>query len=395
MPRPIKAVIDLAALSHNLGRVRAHLSQATDSASHQNTRIWAVIKANAYGHGIEAAVQAFAAADGLAMLDFEEAVRCRQAGWQGPILMLEGFFDETDLELCVQLQLWPVVHDADQIATLQSWAANGSNPLSSMRVFLKLDTGMHRLGFTPQTYTHAWTQLEALRTQGRLLGISHMTHFACADSDEGLAPALAVYTKVTEDLLADHCLANSAAIWRHAPQIVDGAVWQNATTSTTQMPTSATTTWVRPGICLYGASPFDDRRAQEDLRLLPAMTLESRVLQISTVAAGEGIGYGYKDRANQAMRIAVVACGYADGYPRHAPAGTPVGTSAGIASLIGRVSMDMLTVDITHLPNVQRGDPVILWGQDGPSVDEVAKLSGTIGYELLAGVTARVPRVVV
>ncbi len=387
MPRPIRALIDRAAMSHNLGRVFDLLRQSA-SESALTPKVWAVIKADAYGHGIEAAVDAFGQADGLAMLDFAEAVRCRNAGWTKPILMLEGVFDKEDLEACVELNLWPVVHEAGQIALLQNAAIR-----RAIHVYLKLDTGMHRLGFEPQAYGQAYAAMARLQSQGKVSGISHMTHFACADESDGIRAPLKVFRETVSDRPGDRCVANSAAILRHTREILNRDLL-NGDFDSDNASDKSYGRWVRPGICLYGASPLSDLPAHQ-MGFRASMTLASQVLSVRQVKAGEGIGYSYLYRAPRDMRVAVVACGYADGYPRHAPSGTPIVVNGQLASLAGRVSMDMLTVDVSGLSRVDVGDPVILWGEGGPSIDEVAHASGTIGYELLTAVTPRVRRLFV
>lgn len=394
MSRPIRVLIDRAALSHNLGRVFELLRQ---SSSHcpAMPKVWAVIKADAYGHGIETAVDAFAHADGLAMLDFAEAVRCRKAGWTKPILMLEGVFDRDDLEACVEWGLWPVVHEAGQIALLQKNVVK--RPVA---VFLKLDTGMHRLGFEPQDYGQAYSALLQLQSQGKVASIAHMTHFACADERNGIQAPLKVFRNTVGNLPGDRCVANSAAILRHTREILSADFGSDRetdagtdrSTDTDKSCHASYSRWVRPGICLYGASPLSDLPASQ-MGFRASMTLVSKVLSVRMVRAGEGVGYSYLYRTPRDMRVAVVACGYADGYPRHAPSGTPIVVNGQRAALAGRVSMDMLTVDVSGLSTVQVGDEVILWGEGGPGVDEVAHASGTIGYELLTAVTPRVQRV--
>lgn len=402
MSRPIRVLVDRAAMSQNLGRVFDLLRQSSIHCPSM-PKVWAVIKADAYGHGIETAVDAFAQADGLAMLDFSEAVRCRKAGWTKPILMLEGVFDRDDLEACVEWGLWPVVHEAGQIALLQKTAIK--RPVA---VFLKLDTGMHRLGFEPQDYGQAYSALLQLQSQGKVASIAHMTHFACADEPDGIRAPLKVFRDTVGNLPGDRCVANSAAILRHTPEILsadfgsdsgidigtDSGADPRTDPDTDQARHTGYSRWVRPGICLYGASPLSDLPASQ-MGFRASMTLVSKVLSVRMVRAGEGIGYSYIYRAPRDMRVAVVACGYADGYPRHAPSGTPIVVNGQRAALAGRVSMDMLTVDVSGLSTVQVGDEVILWGEGGPGVDEVAHASGTIGYELLTAVTPRVQRVFV
>lgn len=400
MTRPIRLLINPAAMTHNLGRVRDLLRQATSDFP-ATPRVWAVIKADAYGHGIETAVRAFVEADGLAMLDFEEAVRSRKAGWTKPILMLEGVFEPDDLQTCERYDLCPVVHEQSQIDMIGAYRFG-----RPIHVYLKLDTGMHRLGFAPEQYRQAFDALCSLQSAGKLASIGHMTHFACADEPDGIDVPLAVFNGTVHGLPGSRCVANSAAVLAHTRKIVDGidsgvgtreggaedaGCMVSAPSRPSAGPVSAVH-WVRPGICLYGASPLVDRPANQ-LGLQASMTLVSRVLSVRMVRSGDGIGYSYLYRARQDMRVAVVACGYADGYPRHAPSGTPVVVNGQRATLAGRVSMDMLTVDVSHLPRVNVGDEVILWGEGGPSIDEVAQASETIGYELLTAVTPRVPRV--
>jgi alanine racemase len=358
-------------LQHNLQVVRDRLVQASPSPVH-SPNIWAVIKANAYGHGIERALQGFQAADGLAMLDMEEALRCRHAGWQKPILMLEGFFDESDLALCASQGLTAVVHDPEQIRLLQSLRLSAD--MRPLKVFLKLNTGMNRLGFGPDRFRQAYEQLSEMSQDGKLAELGTMTHFACADEPGGMDAPLAVFLQATRGLVGPVSLANSAAVFAR-PALMPSQPGRLA--------------WVRPGICLYGGSPFAEQKAA-GFGLEPAMTLSSRIIGVQSLSPGQSVGYGYRFTADRSMRIGVVACGYADGFPRHAPDGTPVNVAGGRTRLIGRVSMDMLTVDLTDLPQAGVGSPVVLWGKDGPSVDEVAQASGTIGYELLCAIAQRV-----
>jgi len=371
MPRPIVAHISESALQHNLQVVRDRLIQASPSPE-QSPRIWAVIKANAYGHGVERAVQAFQSADGLAMLDMTEALRCRQVGWQKPILMLEGFFDESDLNCCSTHRLTAVIHDPEQIRMLQSTRLTADMP--PLKVFLKLNTGMNRLGFAPSSFQQAYNQLHSMMLEGKIAEIGTMTHFACADEPGGMDAPMKLFHQVTRGLIGPVSVANSAAVLANPGWMLS-------------QPDRLA--WVRPGICLYGGSPFVGQPASA-FGLLPSMTLCSRVIGVQSLSPGQSVGYGYRFTADRPMRIGVVACGYADGYPRHAPNGTPVNVAGSLTRVIGRVSMDMLTVDLTDLPQAAVGSPVVLWGLDGPSVDEVAQASGTIGYELLCAIAQRV-----
>ncbi|MCS7101102.1 MAG: alanine racemase [Burkholderiaceae bacterium] len=359
MPRPIVARIDRAALRHNLAVARQRAG----------TRfLWAVAKADAYGHGIESAVAAFDAADGLALLDFAEAERARAAGWRKPILLLEGFFAPEDLPLVERLDLTVVVHHAEQVRMLAQHAA--ARPID---VYLKLNSGMNRLGFADAAQAaSACERLQAL-PHVRLRAL--MTHLANADRCD---PARA-RTSVQEQLgrFAALCgawrgarsIANSAGLFFH-PTVADDAV--------------------RPGIVLYGAAPAPTHSAAA-LRLRPAMQLRSQLIAVQQVGAGETVGYGATFVAAQPLRIGVVACGYADGYPRVAPNGTPVAVAGVRVPTVGRVSMDMLCVDLSRVPQAAIGTEVELWGPQVP-VDEVAAAAGTVGYELLCKVSPRVPR---
>jgi len=349
--RPIRAQISIGALAHNLRVAKRHAGAA---------RVFAVVKANAYGHGLSRARRAFEAADGFAVLTLEEAASLRQMGVEQPILLLEGLFRADEIAACVELGLWPVLHHAGQLDWLER-----APPARPLGVFLKFDSGMHRLGFPLAQHVEIVARLR--RIPGVAL-LALMTHFAQADEATGvdwqLRPFLAQ--------LAAHGLpwstANSAALLRYPATLGD---------------------WVRPGIMLYGASPFADVPAAE-LGLRPAMRLVSELISVQTIGAGEGVGYGQLFRAQHDMRVGVVACGYADGYPRHAPTGTPVAVNGRRTRTLGRVSMDMLCVDLSDVPEATLGGPVELWGETVP-VDAVAAAAGTISYELLCALAARVP----
>ena len=373
MPRPIRALIDTAALNHNFNALKRGLamSQATRQAP---TKIWAVVKADAYGHTLDAAIAAFAQADGLAMLDFQEAARCRQAGWEKPILMLEGLFGREDLDVAVELGLTLVVHEQRQLSLLEQ--AQAEKPFN---IYLKMNTGMHRLGFEAADYLQAYARLQALQQVGKVGDITHMTHFAYAEREDGINEPMAVFKEAVQGLRGHWCVSNSAATLAHSNPLSQQWVPPDIEL------------WLRPGICLYGGSPFERRPAGE-FELKSAMTLKSELISVRQVRAGEGVGYGHTFIADKPMMVGVVACGYADGYPRHAPTGTPIAVGGFRTRLVGRVSMDMLTVDLSDLPNSMVGDEVVLWGEGGPTADEVAHAAGTISYELLTAVTARVPR---
>lgn len=376
MPRPISVHISIPAMRHNLAQVRSNLQQQVMPLKRPTPRVWAVIKANAYGHGIDEAVQGFAEADGLAMLDIAEVVRCRELGWKKPLMLLEGFFDVEDLAITNQHCITVVIHTSHQITLLQQHAKSLSHPLD---VMVKINTGMNRLGFAPEQFEEAFTQLFALQEQGVIGTLGKMTHFARADDDPSITyQQLQCFNEYTDQLPGRISVCNSAGT-------LTGTLQQHLSGQYEQ--------WVRPGICLYGASPFVGVSAQ-DLELLPVQSLHAEIISIRHLAAHQGVGYGHSFISTEAMRIGVVACGYADGYPRHAPSGTPMVVNGQRTQLVGRVSMDMLMVDLTHIEEAQIGAKVVLWGQGGPSVDEVAQASGTIGYELLCAVALRVPRVI-
>ncbi|RTZ44444.1 alanine racemase [Candidimonas sp. SYP-B2681] len=374
MPRPISATISLSSLSHNLRIVAQQLTDGGVSAGRQRPSIWAVIKANAYGHGIENAISGFGQAEGLAMLDLDEAVRCREAGWTKPILLLEGFFEPADVETLVRHRLTTTVHCQEQLDMLS--ASRVPEPIDA---FIKLNTGMNRLGFSTNDYLAAYGQAQALQARGILGTLGKMTHFARADDDAIVTQQqLRMFNQITQGLPGEVSLCNSAAtlapgLWASVPDRQDQ--------------------WVRPGICLYGSSPFAEKSAAE-FGLLPAMTLAAKLISVRSISTGEAIGYGCTFVSSRSMRIGVVACGYADGYPRHAVTGTPITVEGVCTRLLGRVSMDMLAVDLTPVPQARVGSSAVLWGDGGPSVDEVAAAAGTIGYELLCAVAARIPKII-
>lgn len=353
--------VDLDAVAHNVRAFRSCLPPAC--------RLLAVVKANAYGHGIERVFDGLRGADGFALLDLDEAVRVRQLGWRGPILLLEGVFELRDLELCSRLDLWHTVHCVEQIDLLATHKTQLPH-----RVFLKMNSGMNRLGFAPQSYRSAWTRLNALPQVDE---ISLMTHFSDADGAKGVADQVALFDATTADLPGERTLSNSAGLLRHATASAD---------------------WVRPGIVLYGSSTDFPEHSADDWGLLPTMTLTSRIVGVQTLAVGASVGYGSSFVADRPMRIGVVACGYADGYPRHCPGtnshGTPVLVDGQRSRTVGRVSMDLIAVDLTGLPGSGHGSEVTLWGHASSgavlSIDEVALAGGTVGYELMCALAPRV-----
>ncbi|MFO1218755.1 MAG: alanine racemase [Burkholderiaceae bacterium] len=358
MPRPIEALIHADALTHNLGVARQRAGGA---------RVWAVVKANAYGHGIERVFEALRGADGFALLDLAEAERIRALGWRGPVLLLEGCFEPRDLELCSRLNLWHAVHREAQIGWLAAHKTQTPH-----RVFLKLNSGMNRLGFAPEAYRSAWARLNALPQVDE---VALMTHFADADGAAGVAAQLAAFETATAGLPGERTVANSAALLRHG------------------LPTTAD--WVRPGILVYGSAPDYPDHDIAHWGLQPTMTLRARIIAVQSLQAGATVGYGSSFVAERPLRIGIVACGYADGYPRVAPTGTPVLVEGVRTRTVGRVSMDMLSVDLTPIPGAQPGSEVTLWGR-GPNgsllaIDEVARSAGTVGYELMCALAPRVP----
>jgi alanine racemase len=357
MPRPILATVHPQALRHNLAGARAAAPDA---------RIWAVVKANAYGHGIERVYEGLRGADGFAVLDLDEAQRVRALGWRGPVLLLEGVFELRDLELCSRLDLWHTVHCDAQIDMLAAHKTNLAH-----RVFLKMNSGMNRLGFTPERYRAAWTRLNALPQVDE---ISLMTHFSDADGGRGIAEQMAVFTSTTRDLPGERSVSNSAAVLRHHASASD---------------------WVRPGIAVYGSAPDFPQHSASHWGLRPGMTLAAKIIAVQDLAAGDTVGYGSGFCAPGAMRIGVVACGYADGYPRSAATGTPVLVGGVRSRTVGRVSMDMITVDLTALADAGLNSEVTLWGTAANGavlgIDEVAHSAGTVGYELMCALAQRVP----
>ncbi|MDO8305465.1 alanine racemase [Herminiimonas sp.] len=353
MPRPLVATIDIAALRHNL-------SVARNCAP--GSRVWAVVKANAYGHGLERSMRSFADADGLALIEVDGAASLRQLGWQKRILLLEGFFDATDLQTIVENQLDTVVHSVEQLEMLEQAGLD-----TRLDVHLKINSGMNRLGFMPPACRAAYQRLRAIPA---VRDISFITHFANAEDASNarlpLDEQVQRFHAATQDLPGERCLSNSAADLLHPECVAD---------------------WVRPGVMLYGGTPAETTAAAFGLQA--AMTLNSEIIGIQHIVAGDAVGYGSSFVADRPMTVGVVACGYADGYPRHAPTGTPVVVDGIRTQLIGRVSMDMITVDLTPIAGAHVGSKVILWGKGLP-IDEVANAAGTVGYELMCAIAPRV-----
>jgi len=351
--RPARALIDLQALRHNY-----QLAREVTGA-----KALAVIKADAYGHGAVRCAQALEAeADGFAVACIEEALELRAAGIRAPILLLEGFFEADELPLIVEHDFWCVVHSLWQLDAIEQ--ATLAKPI---QVWLKLDTGMHRVGLHPSEYKSAYQRLQA---SDKVAKIVLMSHFARADELDSLRSVeqVAVFLAARDDLSAEVSLRNSPAIlgWPSVPS-----------------------DWVRPGLMLYGATPFEQDHPLA-ARLQPVMTVESKVICVRELPAGEPVGYGAKFITPKPMRIGVVAMGYADGYPRHAPTGTPVLVAGQRSQLLGRVSMDMLCIDLTDVPEAGLGSTVELWGKN-ILASELAEKAETIPYQIFCNLK-RVPR---
>jgi alanine racemase len=348
-------------MRHNLARARSCAPKA---------KIWAVVKANAYGHGLERGMRGFADADGLALIETDNAVRLRELGWTRPLLLLEGIFDVADIALLDEYGINSTVHCIEQVKMLEYTKLAGP-----VDVHLKMNTGMNRLGFVPSEYAAAHARLRAIP------GIRHitlMTHFANADELEhprlGIREQVRRFQLGAQGLAGERSLSNSGGVLQQA-ELAD------------ELSNELSNDWVRPGIMLYGGTPGG--ASAQDYGLLPSMTLSSEVIGIQDLVAGDSDGYGSRFEASAPMKVGVVACGYADGYPRHAAHGAPVIVDGVRTTLVGRVSMDMMTVDLTGVPNAHVGSKVTLWG-DGLPIDEVAEAAGTIGYELMCALAARV-----
>ena len=353
MTRAAQARIDLEALQNNLTRVK-------ETAPASN--IMAVIKANGYGHGMVRVAKALSDAQAFAVASIDEAIELRDAGIDKPIVLLEGFNEASELPLIARYHLSVVIHHSFQLELLEHGAST-----EPVEVWLKADTGMHRLGFTPGAIHEIWRRLEDCPSVASPVRL--MTHMACADEPDNpmTDDQIAMFTDIVKGLDAECSLANSATLLG----------WQNSHAQ-----------WVRPGIMLYGVNPFI-KGVGKDIGLEPVMTFSSKVIAVNRLNEGDTIGYGASWTCPEDMSVGVVAVGYGDGYPRHAEQGTPVLINNQHVPLIGRVSMDMITLDLRSHPDVSIGDEVILWGEGLP-VEEIAKCSSTIAYELLCGVTQRV-----
>ncbi|MCV6611732.1 MAG: alanine racemase [Amphritea sp.] len=353
MSRAAKITVDLDAIRHNF-RLARSLQPAANAA--------AIIKANGYGHGaVEVAKALESEADAFGVACIEEGVELVEAGISKPVLLLEGFFEASELEYISDNGMWSAVHSLEQIDQIA--AAQLSQPIN---VWLKMDSGMHRLGVNPQDYQEAYKRLKAL---DNVADVILMSHFSSADElDKSVtAEQIEVFNAATADIDAPASLANSAGT----------LAWEDARRD-----------WLRPGLMLYGATPFPDAQDNAD-KLIPAMTLTSEVIAVRDVPVGESVGYACTWTADKPSRVGTVALGYADGYPRHAETGTPVWINGQRSRIIGRVSMDMLAIDLTDLPEAGVGTEVEFWGKHITAA-EVAPYCGTIPYTLFTGITRRV-----
>ncbi len=346
MTRPTRVVIDVQALRENLATVRRYAP---------GRHVMAIIKADGYGHGAVRVARALASTDAFGVASIEEAVRLREAKIRRPIVLLEGPFETGEIDVLRHFSLETVVHTWEQIEILRD--------AREIPVWIKIDTGMHRLGFPPKDFASAH---EALATSGRI--VRYLTHFANAHwlGDPMVHGQLRTFHDVTKGVEGEKCLANSSAI----------LAWPETHSD-----------WVRPGLMLYGASPFPDSCGR-DYGLIPVMSLVSSIIAIKQVAAGGSVGYGAGFICPEDMRIGVVACGYADGYPRHATTGTPVIVDGVRTTVLGEASMDMMMVDLRAVKNARLGSPVELWGANLP-VEEIAYSAATIPYELLCRMRLR------
>ena len=347
------AIVDLGAVKYNIQKIREYAPKA---------KIMAVIKANAYGHGLLRIAEALNEIDAVAVARADEGIRLRQAGFTYKITILEGFVCEQELNDLIKYNLDIVLHSVGQVDILEKYSG-----LKSISIWLKLDTGMNRLGFKATEFESIYQRLSACHCINK--PVSLMTHLSSADNinSQVTSQQLALFNDVIKIYPGEKSIANSAGI----------IAWPDSITD-----------WVRPGIMLYGVSPFNNKQGDE-LKLKPVMSLHSRLIAVKDIAAGEAVGYAGTWVCEKPTRLGVVAIGYGDGYPRYAKTGTPVLVNGKKVPLVGRVSMDMITVDLSTQSSAEAGDPVILWGE-GLAVEEIARYADTIPYTLLCGITQRV-----
>ncbi|MGH8086391.1 MAG: alanine racemase [Lysobacter sp.] len=358
MSRPTTATIHTDALRHNLGQVRARAP---------NSRVMAVVKADGYGHGLERVARALGGADAFGVAALSDAERLRAAGISQPVLLLSGFNEPSDISRLRKLHVDSVIHHPSQLQMLEQADAG-----EALRCWLKVDTGMHRLGFAPEAVRDAHARLTAL--PGVVGEVRLLNHFASSDEFIGSTSdgrqtreQIRVFNEVTAGLPCERSLANSAAILG----------WPDAHAD-----------WVRAGGALYGMSVVEGRTGA-DFGLRPAMTFASRLIAVNHIRKGERIGYGASWETPEDMPVGVAAIGYGDGYPRAAPPGTPILVNGQRTQIIGRISMDLMTIDLRNIAGAEVGAPVLLWGAELP-VEVIAAAAGTIGYELTCSITRRV-----
>jgi alanine racemase len=347
------AVINPDAVRHNLSQVRRCAP---------NAKVMAVIKANGYGHGMLRMAEALQQADAFAVARVDEGVRLRKAGFKNRIAVLEGFTCAAEFKKILHYQVDAVVHSITQLDIIETYPQK-----TGCAIWLKVDTGMNRLGFKPAEFNSAYQRLSSCPQVQQPINL--MTHFANADdvNDPKTVEQTALFYETVDGYPGGRSLANSAGILAWGQSLSD---------------------WVRPGIMLYGISPFPEATGQQ-LGLKPVMTLQSQLIAVKPIEVGDTVGYGSSWVCHEPTSLAVVAIGYGDGYPRHAKAGTPVLVNGLRVPIVGRVSMDMLTVDLGAHSSAKPGDPVILWGEGLP-VEEIAQWADTIPYTLVCGVTRRV-----
>lgn len=351
--RPLKALINQASLRHNLAAVKKLAPKS---------KVMSVVKANGYGHGLINVAQGLNESEGFAVLSLNDAIDLREHGFEQEILLLEGAFEPYEVSIAAKMQFNLVVHNFYQLEMIEKLKLN--HPIN---IHFKINTGMNRLGFPSKD---TYNILKVLEKKSLFKSITLMTHFATADETKGIDYQLNIFNEIAGHFHFARSVANSASILRFKHTHLD---------------------WIRPGIMLYGASPIVGEKSNS-FHIKPVMQLKSKIIAIQQLAKNDSVGYGESFRAEKNMRIAVVACGYADGYPRHAPSGTPIYVEGKKTSIVGRVSMDMLYIDVTDIPEASILSDVELWGEHIP-VDEVAEKSGTVGYELLCAISAskRVP----
>lgn len=379
MSRPVFATISGTSLQQNLSVVRRLAP---------NSRIWSVVKSNGYGHGLKHIWPFLTETDGFALLTLEEASLLRDAGCQKPILLLEGFFHPSDLALLDHYRLTTTIHSDWQIQALAK-----AELYSPLDVYLKINTGMNRLGFAPERLSEIWDRLRSLKNISR---VTLMTHFAEAEKHEGVREPLEAIenvireTRRTKPRNHDNILTKNIRPRREKEGYLAVCPRSFANSAALLWHPNTHFDWVRPGIILYGASPTGIWKDITEFGLKPVMTLNSKIIAVQNLSAGDSLGYGRTYIASSEQRVGVVACGYADGYPRHAPTGTPILVDGVRTRTLGMLSMDMLTVDLTPCPQASLGSLVELWGKE-IKIDDVAASAGTTGYELMCALASRVP----